>query len=260
MFRAMGFLSGAALVIVAMFVVMGYPEGRSDAPAGDKAEAFASKASEAGTVPPALTRKRLELPEETAGEETVGPPAAARQQVGLPAATASAERIATPVAPLEEIVVSAERLPATEVAEVADAATAERLPDVVVPPGPAPDVLAAAEPFQDTPPPASVEPASPAAVLAEAEVPFDSMTEAAEPAAPAHNSQWQSIWNPFRSQIAANGFAARLSRVTDIDYRVVRLKPGAYQVAFAYTDDNERAAKLAQIQGATGLDLPEAVP
>lgn len=97
-------------------------------------------------------------------------------------------------------------------------------------------------------------------MLAEAEVAFDITPETAAPAAPTEDSKWQSIWNPFRSQIAANGFAARLSAVTDIDYRVVRLKPGIYQVAFAYADDSERAAKLAQIQGSTGLDLPEALP
>ncbi|MDJ0927917.1 MAG: hypothetical protein QNJ73_09725 [Gammaproteobacteria bacterium] len=71
---------------------------------------------------------------------------------------------------------------------------------------------------------------------------------------------WHAFWNPFRSQIAANGFAARLTAVTDIDYRVLRRKPGVYEVAFAYTDDSERVAKLAQIESATGLTLPEATP
>jgi hypothetical protein len=70
-------------------------------------------------------------------------------------------------------------------------------------------------------------------------------------------SQWHSFWNPFRSEIAANGFASRLRSVTGIDYRVVRLEPGSYQVAFAYVDDAERRSKIAQIESATGLDLPE---
>lgn len=71
---------------------------------------------------------------------------------------------------------------------------------------------------------------------------------------------WHSFWNPFRSEIAANGFAARLSSVTGIDYRVVRLKPGSYQVAFAYADDDERRTKISQIETATGLNLPEDAP
>ena len=70
-------------------------------------------------------------------------------------------------------------------------------------------------------------------------------------------SQWHSFWNPFRSEIAANGFASRLRSVTGIDYRVVRLEPGSYQVAFAYVDDAERRLKISQIESATGLDLPE---
>jgi hypothetical protein len=70
-------------------------------------------------------------------------------------------------------------------------------------------------------------------------------------------SQWHSFWNPFRSEIAANGFASRLRSVTGIDYRVVRLEPGSYQVAFAYADDEERRSKISQIESATGLNLPE---
>jgi hypothetical protein len=69
--------------------------------------------------------------------------------------------------------------------------------------------------------------------------------------------QWYSFWNPFRSEIAANGFVSQLERVTGIDYRVVKIKPGVYEVAFAYDDDAERHAKLAQISAATGLDLSD---
>jgi len=77
---------------------------------------------------------------------------------------------------------------------------------------------------------------------------------------PVADSHWHSFWDPFRSQIAANGFAARLSAVTGIDYRVVQLEPGSYQVAFAFADDGERVAKIAQIEQATGLELPEQIP
>jgi len=68
---------------------------------------------------------------------------------------------------------------------------------------------------------------------------------------------WYSFWNPFRSEIAASGFVAQLEKVTGIDYRVVKVKTGVYEVAFAYHDDDERRSKLAQISAATGLDLPD---
>lgn len=69
--------------------------------------------------------------------------------------------------------------------------------------------------------------------------------------------QWYSFWNPFRSEIAANGFVAQLERVTGLDYRVVKVKAGVYEVAFAYEDDVERRTKLSQISASTGLELPQ---
>ena len=68
---------------------------------------------------------------------------------------------------------------------------------------------------------------------------------------------WYSFWNPFRSEIAANGFVSQLERVTGIDYRVVKIKTGVYEVAFAYHDDEERRSKISTISAATGLDLPD---
>jgi hypothetical protein len=68
---------------------------------------------------------------------------------------------------------------------------------------------------------------------------------------------WQSFWNPFRSEIAANGFVRRLENVTGLDYRVVKIKNGVYEVAFSYNDDDERSSKLTQIAAATGLDLSD---
>lgn len=69
--------------------------------------------------------------------------------------------------------------------------------------------------------------------------------------------QWYSFWNPFRSEIAARGFVSRLEKVTGLDYRVVKIKIGVYEVAFAYDDDMERRTKLMQIAAATGLELPD---
>ena len=75
-----------------------------------------------------------------------------------------------------------------------------------------------------------------------------------EPQAPL---QWYAFWSPFRSEVAANGFVDQLQRVTGLDYRVVKVKPGVYEVAFAYEDDQDITVNLTQISAATGLQLPE---
>ncbi len=68
--------------------------------------------------------------------------------------------------------------------------------------------------------------------------------------------QWHSFWSPFGSQIAANGFVSRLEAVTGYDYRVIKVDTGVYEVTFAYTTDDERREKLANIATATGLEIP----
>jgi len=73
----------------------------------------------------------------------------------------------------------------------------------------------------------------------------------------ANELEWQDFWNPFRSEIAARGFVSQLERVTGLDYRIVKVKAGEYQVGFAYHGDDERRLHLQQIADATGLDLPE---
>ena len=72
-----------------------------------------------------------------------------------------------------------------------------------------------------------------------------------------YEQQWHEFWNPFRSEIAARGFVSQLEKVTGLDYRIVKIKAGVYQVGFAYQDDNERLAKISQITAATGLEFPE---
>jgi hypothetical protein len=69
--------------------------------------------------------------------------------------------------------------------------------------------------------------------------------------------QWHSFWSPFGSQIAANGFVSRLESLTGFDYRVVKVRTGIYDVAFAYTDESERLDKLSIIASVAGLELPE---
>jgi hypothetical protein len=68
---------------------------------------------------------------------------------------------------------------------------------------------------------------------------------------------WFAFWSPFRSAIAANGFIAQLQRETGMDYRVVKIKPGVYEVAFAYEGEHDIETKLAKISRATGLEMPD---
>ena len=69
------------------------------------------------------------------------------------------------------------------------------------------------------------------------------------------DENWYAFWSPCRSEIAANGFIAKLQETTGIDYRVVKVKTGVYEVAFAYVDDADIQDKLARISNATGLDM-----
>ena len=79
-----------------------------------------------------------------------------------------------------------------------------------------------------------------------------------EETVPALETQnWYAFWSPFRSEIAAAGFVEQLQRVTGLDYRVVKIKPGVYEVAFAYGDDTDISNSLSQITAATGLQMPE---
>lgn len=127
----------------------------------------------------------------------------------------------------------------------------------------------ASQPARD-PEPEAAQQAAPVAAptSAPAEPPVPPETVAAAPGAapdaaeilpdePAPELRWYAFWSPFRSEIAANGFVDQLQRVTGLDYRVVKVKPGVYEVAFAYEDDQDVTASLSQISAATGLQLPE---
>jgi hypothetical protein len=73
----------------------------------------------------------------------------------------------------------------------------------------------------------------------------------------ASEEYWYAFWSPFRSELAANGFVSQLQRTTGMDYRVVQLKPGVYEVAFAYEAETDIENKLAAISAATGLEMPD---
>ena len=100
----------------------------------------------------------------------------------------------------------------------------------------------------DEPPVLPVEPEQPESDELLPDVTDDTVLE---------SNHWYAFWSPFRSELAANGFVSQLQRTTGLDYRVVKLKPGVYEVAFAYSDDADAETKLAQISAATGLNIPE---
>ncbi len=74
---------------------------------------------------------------------------------------------------------------------------------------------------------------------------------------PPPQPRWHVFWNPFRSEFSANGFAERLQQATGMDFRVTRVGPGRYEVAFAYVDEAQRQSGLTRIAAATGLHLEE---
>ena len=119
---------------------------------------------------------------------------------------------------------------------------AQEIPEV--PPSPVAETLVEA---------AAVEPSVAPAESAHTE--RQQPEQATEQLATAGDLKWYAFWSPFRSAIAADGFVAELQRTTGLDNRVVKLKPGSYEVAFAYADDDDIQEKLARISKATGLDM-----
>ena len=111
--------------------------------------------------------------------------------------------------------------------------------------------------------PTTVEPvvetvAEPAAE-ADKEPVIEPTTEMAVESPPpqSQSEHWYAFWSPFRSELAANGFVSQLQRTTSMDYRVVRLKPGVYEVAFLYEGEDDIETKLVAISAATGLEMAD---
>jgi hypothetical protein len=137
------------------------------------------------------------------------------------------------------------------------------LPDAAPPQPP----VAADEPAEEPHVEAVAEPEPPGPALTDAETealieqifapepaPGIALPEETTPPV-AVEDHWYAFWSPFRSELAANGFVSKLQQTTGMDYRVVKVKTGVYEVAFAYTDDSDVQEKLARISAATGLDM-----
>lgn len=162
--------------------------------------------------------------------------------LGFPEIAEQPDRIAAE-APVAEMIVAS----ATEPASAPSTAPVPEAPPEPVPePTPEPEAetrretAIAAPPAAEEPPLRTVAPDAPPAV---------------EAARVDTEQNWYAFWSPFRSEIAADGFVSELQRTTGLDYRIVKLKPGIYEVAFAYSDDADIEDKLLQISAATGLDM-----
>ena len=111
--------------------------------------------------------------------------------------------------------------------------------------------------------PTTVEPAvetvAEPAVEADKQPVIEPTTEMAVESPPpqSQSEHWYAFWSPFRSELAANGFVSQLQRTTSMDYRVVRLKPGVYEVAFLYEGEDDIETKLVAISAATGLEMAD---
>jgi hypothetical protein len=64
----------------------------------------------------------------------------------------------------------------------------------------------------------------------------------------------QAAWSPFYSQASANGFAAKLERHLEREFRVVKNGPANYEVVFDYADETERQQVLETIHAITGYE------
>ena len=128
-------------------------------------------------------------------------------------------------------------------------------PEAVVAAAPEPEAEIEAEPMTE----AVAEPAPEPDYEALVEQIFAPTPESAPEPEPTAviDENWYAFWSPFRSELAANGFVSKLQESTGIDYRVVKIKTGLYEVAFAYSDDEDIQDKLARISAATGLDMSD---
>ncbi len=84
-----------------------------------------------------------------------------------------------------------------------------------------------------------------------------SITDGALPASEVSGRFWAPVWENFRSEISARGFAGRLETLTGFEYQVVPAPPRRYQVQVAHADEAERLSRLSAIESMTGLRVSE---
>ncbi len=268
MIRLSGFVIGSALCALALLWLVEGPMSSRDVVSGDLASTTALSAKEtsspAAQLPPPQPSsnpsdtQRLALPD-------------AAQPVRQAAATRDFGKVfperpaSSPVeAPAEQRAEPRELREAPVAPEVSGATGSEPLtvstslePSV---PAALPPVLAA-QPSVSTPPVMPVRKAGANAARtaqAASEVAPDvaPTPPAAVPVATeaaVSGSLWAPVWESFRSELSARGFAGRLQTLTGFEYQVVSVPPRRYQVQVAHTDEAERLTRLARIESMTGL-------
>lgn len=71
----------------------------------------------------------------------------------------------------------------------------------------------------------------------------------------ASEGSFQPVWIPFRSEVSAVGFAAKLHQQVPFDFQVIKMGAGKYEVGFQYHSEAKRGEILDLIAGITGFDL-----
>ncbi len=71
----------------------------------------------------------------------------------------------------------------------------------------------------------------------------------------AAEGSFQPVWIPFRSEVSAVGFAAKLHQQVPFDFQVIKMGAGKYEVGFQYHSEAKRGEILDLIAGITGFDL-----
>lgn len=274
MTRLVGFVTGAAVAVAIMLLVLGVPEVPADdrstepvPPAHGEESSPLAMASEPADAPLEMSVEDVderpeqeepaykELAQEGSRQEEPRQqePALAASEPEQPELPESApDGTATDEAPSETAVAiapppfdeGAPDLAANDRPGSSESGDAAPAPDPVVSDPSAVadnvDAPAPADPFDEPSDQPTDEPlALPPADVADELLPDD--------------LKWHAFWSPFRSRIAADGFVSRLEAVTGFDYRIVKVEAGNYEVAFAYDDDGQRAAILEEIEAATGL-------
>lgn len=222
MFRLLGFLVGSLAAIVVLFTLIGTPKFQLSSENDDDRFRVAVQQLKNKQQMPALA--------EAAPEQELVTPTGAGEQTAAAAAVSAAAAVDTLM----------DSNPARD--------------------NPLPETNATATTAPDSPMGADRVSGNSSDTVEAANNPAPS--ELSTPVVTAADSEelvWQPFWNPFRSELAAQGFVRRLESVTGLDYRVERVKNGVYEVAFSYYSDAERDANLTQIAAATGLDLSDAL-
>ncbi len=66
---------------------------------------------------------------------------------------------------------------------------------------------------------------------------------------------WHPLWKSFRSQLSAEGFATRLQKLSGRELRILPQGPGRYTVQLRYLDPGDLEQALQKISDTSGLDL-----